>query len=166
MARLPQPRSVLLHCPEQLGTLRSRLPTPTHLLVALKVWRPEWCYVLCSSKPSASTMPGHALCQREGVSLARQIRGTARLRHHSPVRSSPLQHPDPFQMGPKEKKSYQLVLDAQAEEGQVELPEASQCAQGQLWAGQAGQKLAEVLKLTATSKQPKGIQAESPSPHS
>lgn len=34
--RLTQPRPVLLHCPEQPGTLRSCFPTPTYLLGTLK----------------------------------------------------------------------------------------------------------------------------------
>lgn len=71
----------------------------------------------------------------------------------------------PSNQDQKKKKIYKLLLDAQAEEGQVELLEASQYIQGQLWAGQAGQRLPDVLKLTATLKQqPKGIKAESPSP--
>lgn len=98
-------------------------------------------------------MPERALCQRKGLSLARQVRGTARLGHHSPDRSSlrSTQTP-PKQDQNKKKKSYQLLPDAQAEEGQAEFPEASHCIQGQLWAGQTGQKLADVLKLTATLK--------------
>lgn len=103
MVRLPQSHSVLLHCPEQPGSW-SCFPTSTHLLATLKVWRPESCYVLCSSKPSASTMPGRALCQGEGLSLARWVRGMASLGYHSPIRSSLLQHPGPFWSGPKKKK--------------------------------------------------------------
>lgn len=72
--RHPQPSSVLIYCPEQAGTLRLYLPTPLSHAERVKT------RVICSSQP-ASTMPGMLPDRGKNFSLARQVRGMARLEH-------------------------------------------------------------------------------------